>query len=514
MKPTTRITLISLSVSLGGFLFGFDASVISGVIKYITPLYDLNEVQLGWVVSSPAFSAMFAMLISGRLSDRYGRKNILIVIAFLYALSALLSAVTPSANLLIIARMLGGIAFGGALVLAPVYIAEIAPPAARGRMVSIQQLNIVLGFSVAYFSNYLLLKNASSDDLIFQTDVWRVMLGIEFFPAIIYFFVLFLIPKSPRWLYMQGKREDSKSILKQLFGKEESLQQFSAIEESMASEQDVQKKSGIKELFANKNLHAILWIAFVLGILQQITGINAIFFYATSIFEQTGIGTDASFAQAVLVGIINVIFTIVAMVVIDRFGRRPLLLVGLAGITISMLITSYGFSQATYSLSLDEVTYLTPEEKVQLSVIDGKTYTSDLAFKSVVKEELSPAVYRAKESDLIQSAITVNPFIILAGILGFVASFALSLGPVMWVLLSEIFPNRYRGIAISVVGFVNSFTSWVVQFIFPIELATLGNTITYGLFAGFAVFGFVYLYRQLPETKGKSLEELEQQFTQ
>ena len=265
MKPTTRITLISLSVSLGGFLFGFDASVISGVIKYITPLYDLNEVQLGWVVSSPAFSAMFAMLISGRLSDRYGRKNILIVIAFLYALSALLSAVTPSANLLIIARMLGGIAFGGALVLAPVYIAEIAPPAARGRMVSIQQLNIVLGFSVAYFSNYLLLKNASSDDLIFQTEVWRVMLGIEFFPAIIYFFVLFLIPKSPRWLYMQGKREDSKSILKQLFGKDESLQQFSAIEESLASEQDVQKKSGIKELFANKNLHAILWIAFVLG---------------------------------------------------------------------------------------------------------------------------------------------------------------------------------------------------------------------------------------------------------
>lgn len=512
MKPTTRITLISLAVSLGGFLFGFDASVISGVIKYITPLYDLNEVQLGWVVSSPAFSAMFAMLISGRLSDRYGRKNILIAIAFLYAVSALLSAITPSANLLIVARMLGGIAFGGALVLAPVYIAEIAPPASRGRMVSIQQLNIVLGFSVAYFSNYLLLKNASADDLIFQMDVWRVMLGIEFFPAIIYFALLFFIPKSPRWLYMKGKKDTAKKLLGELFGTEESREQFSAIEQSLTAKGEV--KSGIKDLFGNKKLHAILWIAFILGILQQITGINAIFFYATSIFEQTGIGTDASFAQAVLVGIINVIFTVVAMVVIDRFGRRPLLLVGLVGIALSMLITSYGFSKATYTLSLEELTYLTAEEKTQLTVVDGTTYSSDLAFKAVVKEQLSPQVYRAKESELIQSAIQVNPYLILAGILGFVASFALSLGPVMWVLLSEIFPNRFRGIAISVVGFVNSFTSWVIQFVFPIELATLGNTVTYALFAGFAVLGWVYLYRKLPETKGKSLEELEQQFQQ
>ena len=510
MKSTTRITLISLAVSLGGFLFGFDASVISGVIKFITPLYDLNEVALGWVVSAPAFSAMFAMLVSGRLSDRYGRKRLLQVIAFLYALSALLSAITPSAFILIVARMLGGIAFGGALVLAPVYIAEIAPPDSRGRMVSIQQLNIVLGFSVAYFSNYLLLKNATVEGQIFQTDVWRVMLGIEFFPAIIYFFLLFFIPKSPRWLFMRGQKSISRDVLSRLFGKKQSEEQFLAIETSLSDDRSSQN-STIKVLLADKKLHAILWIGLVLGVLQQITGINAIFFYATTIFEQTGIGTDASFAQAVLVGLINVLFTIVAMLVIDRFGRRPLLIAGLVGIAVSMAVTAYGFSKATYTLNLETATYLSASEKTALKPLEGKTYDSDLAFKAAVKSKLPARVYRANEGALIQSAIQMNPYLILMGILGFVASFAASLGPVMWVLLAEIFPNRSRGIAISVIGFVNSFTSWLVQFIFPLELATLGNTITYALYGAFALIGVFYVFRKLPETKGKSLETLEQE---
>ena len=213
MQNRTTYLFITIIVSLGGFLFGFDASVISGVAKYIRPEFQLSDIQLGWVVSSPTFSAMFAMLVAGPISDRIGRKPVLIVVAFLYALSAIWSAWAGSYESLYLARMLGGIAFGAALVLAPAYIAEIAPAAQRGKMISIQQLNIVLGFSVAYFSNYYLQGAVGSSDTINEANVWRWMLGIEFFPAIIYFVCLWFVPRSPRWLLMKGKEAEGKQVL-------------------------------------------------------------------------------------------------------------------------------------------------------------------------------------------------------------------------------------------------------------------------------------------------------------
>jgi MFS family permease len=245
-------------------------------------------------------------------------------------------------------------------------------------------------------------------------------------------------------------------------------------------------------------------------VLQQITGINSVFFYAPMIFEQSGIGTDAAFIQAILVGLINVVFTIVAMGLIDKLGRKPLLAIGVTGVALSMFLLSYSFNAATYTLTNDSISKLPKEINVeQISVLQDKTYQSDTEFKQAVTEVIGVAAQNKYESELISASITMNALLILFGILGFVASFAISLGPVMWVLFSELFPNKIRGIAISFVGFINSAVSFLVQLVFPWELEKLGSTLTFLLYGIFALIGLVFIMKLLPETKGKSLEELE-----
>ena len=260
-------------------------------------------------------------------------------------------------------------------------------------------------------------------------------------------------------------------------------------------------------------MRLILVIGLVVGVSQQITGVNAVYFYAPSIFEQSGIGQDAAFSQAIWVGIINVVFTIIAMLLIDKLGRKPLMLIGLAGVVISMSIAAYGFHQATYQLTNQSVAKLT-NERVQENVAPmiGMTYQSDLAFKKALNDSLGAEVARQYQAELIQAAANINPLLIMIGILGFVASFAVSLGPVMWVLLAEIFPNHLRGVGIAFVGLVNSAVSFTVQFVFPWELANIGTALTFLIYGVFAVIGFALVYKLLPETKGKSLEELEQVF--
>ncbi|MBK8556309.1 MAG: sugar porter family MFS transporter [Lewinellaceae bacterium] len=506
MHKKNSTLLIALVVSLGGFLFGFDASVISGVTRFIKPQFALNDIQLGWVVSSPSFSAMFAMLVAGSISDRFGRKKILIGVALLYAMSAFWSAYAYGYADLVIARMLGGAAFGAALVLAPAYIAEISPAAIRGKMVSVQQLNIVLGFSAAYFSNYFL-QNQLGNGALTNENVWRWMFGIEFFPAILYFILMFWVPESPRWLFAHGKRTEAIAVLKTLHGDNAAVEEAREIEKNLEEHPNT-GRTPIKALF-HKKLRFVLMVGLVVGVLQQITGVNAIYFYATAIFEQSGIGSNAAFAQAVWVGIINVVFTLVAMALIDQMGRKPLLLIGIAGIAICTAITAWGFHQAVYRLPAEKITALEGVDQEKLRSVAGITYHKDLEFKNALKVTLGEQEYAKYEGDLIKASIQMNPILILVGILGFVAFFAISLGPVMWVMLSELFPNRIRGLAISAIGFINSFVSWLVQFVFPWELSSFGNAFTYLVYSGFATLGFFILLRILPETKGKSLEEIE-----
>ncbi|WP_460220526.1 sugar porter family MFS transporter [Psychroserpens sp. MEBiC05023] len=505
-----RLVFIAFVVSLGGFLFGFDAGIISGVMSYAGPEFELNEIQSGWVVSSPSFAAMFAMLFSGRLSDLLGRKKLLIFVAFLYAVSAVSSAIATSYEMLYIARTIGGLAFGAALVLAPMYIAEISTSENRGKLVTLQQLNIVFGFFAAFLSNYFFNKY-NTPESVFLTDdnVWRWMLGVELIPAILYFLFLFFVPKSPRWLYLKGKITQAKEVIIKLYGNERGVLEATSIEESLNSAKDKSKLKLTDVL--KRSLRFILVVGLIIGVLQQITGINAVYFYATSIFKQTGIGTDAAFSSGVLLSSISVIFTFVAIYLIDRMGRRPLLLIGTAGIAISLLLCAYGFSEATYQLSTEKISQFEFAESDKLLPLATKTYNNDIDFKNAIKSVIGNANYSKNDGAILEAATHMNANLVLFGILGFIACFAFSLGPVMWVLLSELYPLKYRGLAIGIIAFVNSLISSLVQLIFPWELSNLGNTLTFFIFGVIALIGFFILLKILPETKGKSLEQLEQE---
>ena len=508
---TKKVIFIAFVVSLGGFLFGFDAGIISGVMSYAGPEFNLNDIQSGWVVSSPSWAAMIAMLFSGKLSDKIGRKKILIIVALLYAVSAIASALATSYEMLYIARIIGGFAFGAALVLAPMYIAETSTPENRGKLVSLQQLNIVFGFFAAFLSNYFFNKY-NTDDSAFLTDenVWRWMLGVELLPALCYFIFLFFVPKSPRWLYLKGKIEDAKSVLIKIHGKERGIEEIITIEKNSSNNEN---KSDIKiKDLLKKSLRFILIVGLVIGVLQQITGINAVYFYATSIFKQTGIGTDAAFSSGVLISTISVIFTFVAIYLIDRMGRRPLLLIGTAGVAISLLLCAYGFNNATYQLSENKINKLQFEGSNKLNIIANKKFDNDIEFKYKVKSIVGNQAYSKNDGAILEAATKMNATIVLIGILGFIACFAFSLGPVMWVLLSELYPLKYRGLIIGIIAFMNSLISSFVQLIFPWELSNLGNALTFFIFGAIAFIGFFVMVKILPETKGKSLEELENVF--
>ena len=437
------------------------------------------------------------------------------VCAIVFTISAVGSALASNFSLFLIFRMLGGFGVGASLILAPMYIAEIAPPAQRGRLVSFNQLNIVLGITIAFFSNYYILSLGDSDASWVQSlgiveNNWRWMLGVEALPAILYFFGLLTVPRSPRWLVMKNHLVEAKGVLQKFYTDEQAEKDMVAIQDSLETDKN-KKKVSVMEIF-KPAMRLVITIGLVVGILQQITGITSVFFYAPMIFEQSGIGTDASFIQAILVGVTNLVFTILAMLLIDKLGRKPLLTFGVAGIGVFMVLLAYGFNSATYSLDSEKINQLSNTElREELSVLAGKSFKNDVAYKNELKLILGPERAKQNESELITAAISMNPSLILIGILGFVACFAISLGPVMWVLFSELFPLRIRGVAISFVGFVNSAVSAGVQFIFPWELSTIGSSMTFLIYGLFAFASLIFIIRVIPETKGKSLEELEAQ---
>lgn len=512
-EKNSFITRIALIVALGGFLMGFDASVISGVVKFIEPEFSLSKLELGWSVASLTLTATLAMMVSGPLSDMYGRRSVLKVAAILYAVSALGSAIAPTFLILVIARMVGGLGVGASLILAPMYIAEIAPPSMRGRMVSFNQLNIVIGISVAFFTNYLILSWGQSDAswataLKLDEYNWRWMLGLEFLPAALYYFGLSFVPKSPRWLVMKGQTDQALLVMQKFTDVKDAKKQIDEAVESIESNSK-KEKVRLTEFF-KPAYRTVLVIGIIVAVLQQITGINSVFFYAPMIFEQSGIGTDASFIQAILVGLTNLVFTILAIMFIDKLGRKPLLVGGLAGITLAMALLAYGFGSATYTLTEDKLSSLPTEvTTVDLTGLINVVYDDDVSFKEAIRAAIGDELALTYESQLITASIDMNPTLILVGILGFVASFAISIGPVMWVLFSELFPIGIKGAAISFVGFINSGVSYLVQQFFPWELATIGSSMTFLIYGAFALLGLVFVITSVPETKGKSLEELE-----
>ena len=491
---------ISLVVAMGGFLLGFDSAVISGAINGIRTYFEMSDWELGFSVGCVIFGAMGGNIVAGPLSDKYGRKAILLITALLFTISAIWSATATTYLTFVIARIIGGIGIGGAILIAPIYIAEIAPPKLRGSLVSLNQFNIVLGISVAYFTNYFL------KDL--QGESWRWMLGVEVIPAVIYFVGLFLVPKSPRWLIQKlNEVKPAKKILVRIGGKEFADKTIGEIKRGM----DKKEAKGTYADFFSKRMKTIVIIAFGLAFFQQITGINAIFYYAPTIFEQAGGSTDASFLQAIVVGLTNLIFTVIAIYLIDTLGRKPLLIIGTSAMAVSLSMATLAFNNATYDFNNTTIEKTSNTDiKTALNVLNGDSFSSQNELFKNVEPLLTESQFRAFKQNEVKNFISINATLVLIAILLYVAAFAISLGPVMWTMLSEIFPGNVKGIAISIVGFFNSLVSYTVTQFFPWELTNLGPTVTFAIYAGLALVSILFVYKYVIETKGKSLEEIEE----
>ncbi len=485
--------------------------------------------------------------------------------ALLFTTTGLVCAFANSIEVFIIGRIIGGFGVGIAILVAPVYIAEIAPAKKRGWLVSFNQLLIVIGLSAAYFSNYFILK-VVEDPL----TNWRWMLGVETFPAVLYFISVLFIPESPRWLIMLRKDELAIKILTSIDGEEYAIKEYSEIRETVLTEKKESFTTQAKELFT-KRMKLVLIIGFGLGILQQFSGINAILYYAPMVFESAGGGRNAAFMQAIVLGVVFLIMTIVSMFLIDRLGRKPLLYIGVGLMALSLTVTGFLFKMANYQVNQRQIiaaaesvykNEMWAEAKKQdavltsyddfsvsankaefkkhnvvistlnlfdknvneiadrkdafeqkASIIKDRVYTSELSFYYAINSVGSGSTININsyKPALLKDGIKINSNLVLISILGFIAGFSISLGPVMWAIFSEIFPNRLRGFAISVVGSANAIASFLVATFFPIQLAKFGSSGTYFIYAGFMYFCLWFVWKYVVETKGKSLEQLEKE---
>ncbi|MBK8976873.1 MAG: sugar porter family MFS transporter [Planctomycetes bacterium] len=513
-------TLVAFAVALGGFLMGFDSAVISGVVDPIKARFRLDADQLGWAVSCLTLGATAAMACAGPLADRFGRRPVLQVTALLFTVSAIGSALAPNYATLVIARIVGGFGVGGALLIAPIYIAEIAPAAQRGRLVSFNQLNIVLGFSAAFFSNYFLDGYFASrvDDV--SDLAWRWMLGVETVPAVLYSLLLLWVPRSPRWLAMHGRDDEALAVLARANGAGAAAAALAEVHAAIARAR-AQGRVGVGEVLTRR-MRRVMVIGLGLGLFQQITGINAIFYYSTTIFAMAGAARDVALGHAILVGIVNVVFTLVAMRLIDRLGRRPLLIIGTSVMSVALLTNAWEFHSATYRVGADPVAAVAKLGEVvsepaarALAPLGGLTFASQselAAAAARLADAAGPAVadeVAGAKDELAKAVLQLDGTVVLVSIMAYIAAFAISLGPVMWAMFSEIFPMRLRGVAISIAGFFNSLVSFGVQQLFPRGMETIGPGGVFAVFGGFALLGLGFTLLIVPETKGRSLEELE-----
>ena len=436
-KDNSFLILVVFAAALGGLLFGFDTAVISGAVPFIKTYFDLDDIALGWAVSSLLAGCIVGVIASGKPADVLGRRITLLVASLLFLISAIGSALSNHLYVFVVFRFIGGIAVGTASMLSPMYISEISPAAKRGSLVSLNQLAIVIGILVAFFSNYILVSVGDNN--------WRWMLAVMGVPALFFFVTLLFIPESPRWLVQKGKKTEAYSILERINGTEPATVEMKAIEQSIAKEE----KGSYKEVFSKK-MSPLIRMGIVVAVFSQVTGINSIMYYAPMIFAKTGIGIGNSLMQTIAVGGVNVIFTFVAIKYIDKFGRKPLLIAGCTGMAISLFVLAAAF---------------------YLHQFGG--------------------------------------FLILASILIYIASFAASVGPITWVFIAEIYPNRLRSEAMSVAVVFLWAAVFLVSLTFPYMLNALGGGTAFLVFGSMCVVYLVFLITKIPETKGKSLEELE-----
>ncbi|MBU6400022.1 MAG: sugar porter family MFS transporter [Verrucomicrobia bacterium] len=442
-QPTHVLALVTLVAATGGFLFGYDTAVINGANQYLKLHFALDPVQEGLAGASAILGCIPGAMMAGFLSDRFGRRKVLFLCAVLYAASGLLSAVPRTFTGFLAARFLSGLGIGTSSMVCPIYIAELAPAARRGRLGSLFQLGIVIGIFVTLFINATI--QGLGDEAWNAATGWRWMLGAEVAPAGLLLALLFFAPESPRWLVQAGGQTEARRILQAVGGPVHAANEISAIREVLG-----QEEGRFVELFHARFRRPLL-IAVALMAFSQFSGINAIMYYSTKIFASAGVGVKGSFESSVIVGIVNLAFTFVAITLVDRAGRRPLLLVGLAVQVVALSAIGWMF------------------------------------------------------------AVGANGLPLLVAILGFIAAFAMALGPISWVLCSEIFPTRIRGRAMSVATFIIWSTCYLVAQTFPMlnDNPAIGPAKTFWFYAVCSLAAFAFVLALLPETKGRRLEEIE-----
>jgi SP family arabinose:H+ symporter-like MFS transporter len=435
------LIFVSVVAALGGLLFGYDTAVISGTVEALRAHFLLNSLSLGWVVGSALIGCVMGSAVGGKLTDALGRRTVLALSALLFLMSGIWCYLAPSISQLVAARILGGVGVGFASLLVPVYIAELAPPRHRGALVLLNQVAILMGMVLSYLTNAWI---GRAGDAAWLTEIgWRVMLGVEAVPALVFLLLSLMIPESPRWLLKRNRNSDAERILTRLHGAATASAELAEIRNAIAHEQGT-----VAELF-RRETRGIVYMTMILALFQAFTGINIVMYYAPTIFTSAGIGTGTALDHSVIIGLVMLLVTVGSMFLVDRLGRRPIMLLAVAGMGLSLVLLGLMFAQG---------------------------------------------------SD--------KPAWLLLWVLTYVSSFSIGMGGIYWVVVSEIFPTRVRGAAMSLsVVFLWGGNYLVSQF-FPAMLEALKGSVFY-VFAAMCLLCFAFIALFVPETKGKTLEQIE-----
>jgi SP family sugar:H+ symporter-like MFS transporter len=456
-KATEAAVLMALVAALGGFLFGYDSAVINGAITAIGLQFHASPVALGLTVSSALIGAAAGALVAGRIGDHYGRLVAMRIASVLFVISAIGSGLSHSLLILALFRVVGGVAVGMASVIAPTYIAEISPASIRGRLGSLQQLAIVSGIFLSLLVDYAIAATAGSSQAVWigGIEAWRWMFIAMVVPAVVYGVLSLTIPESPRQLVAEGRIDEAREVLKRVLGERGLAANITRIRASLSTGHE----PSLRDLRGPAlGLLPVVWVGIGLSVFQQFVGINVIFYYSSVLWQAVGFSEKSSLVITVITSVVNVVTTIVAILLIDRWGRRPLLLVGSAGMAVTLGILAFVFGHAP---------------------LDA-----------------------AGQPHLIGSTGLIALFAANA----YVFAFGMSWGPVVWVLLGEKFPNRIRAAALAVAASAQWVANWAISTTFPL-LKNAGLGLAYGLYATFAVLSFFFVWRFVQESKGRELEE-------
>ncbi len=478
------VIAISLVATIGGFLFGFDSGVINGTVDGLQQAFQSDTVGTGFNVASMLLGCAIGAFFAGRLADLFGRRTLMMAAGLLFLVSAWGSGIANGSFEFVIYRLLGGFAVGAASVMAPAYISEVAPASVRGRLITIQQIAIIVGLTSAFFSNYLLAgaAGASTDTFWLGFEAWRWMFWMEMVPAALFFILLFTIPESPRFLMIKDRRERAQAVLTTLFGAQAAERKVAEIQQSIASDHKPRLSDLIDK--GTGRVRSIVWVGIGLASFQQLVGINVVFYYGAVLWQAAGFSEADALLTNVIMGTVSILSCLISLMLIDKIGRKPLLLIGSFGMAVTLGIVAYVFATGTLVeagsvLEAGSVmmngTVIAQTTVVETSVLDLTPEMGTLALITVV---------------------------------AYAALFNFSWGPVMWVMLGEMFPNQIRGSGLAVSGLFQWGSNFGVTMTFPLLLAGIGLAGAYGVYTVFAVLSIFFVLRAVHETRGVELEDM------